>query len=150
MYQMLVSNICPGKEGGIMKNLLKIISLIFVISGLLFVSCSRQDTTPKTEGTTEKGMYGEKAGDTMEKASEAVSDYTEKAKETVSGYEEKSKEAIAEYGEQAKEQVYGYTKPAEEAAGKEVEKMDDKMEETKGTISDYDKKAKEALGGFGK
>ena len=149
-----------------MKKILEVLSIIFIISGFLFVSCSSQDTSPKTEGTTEKGMYGEKAGEAIESAKETVSNTAneamESAKETVSKtaseametaketVSEKTNDTITDYTEKAKEQVYGYTAPEKEAAGIEGEQTKDAMTKSEDTLGDYDKKAKDALSGFGK
>ncbi len=76
-----------------MKRILEIFSILFIVSGILFISCSKQDTELKTEGTTEKGILSEKAGEAMESAKETV---------------EKAEEAIADSGEKAKEKISQY------------------------------------------
>ncbi len=121
-----------------MKRIVEVLSIIFIISGFLFVSCSREDTALKTEGTTEKGMYGEKAGEAIESVKETVS---EQAKEIAGSYGEKAGEAIesvketvsekaadtmTDYTDKAKEKVYGYTAPEKEAAGVESEQASEK------------------------
>jgi len=117
-----------------MKRILEFLSIVFIISGFLFISCSTQDTAPKTEGTTEKGMYGEKAGEAMESVKETVSEKTgeamESAKETVS---EKATDTMTDYTDKAKEKVYGYTAPEKEAAGVEGEQTKDAMTESEGS-----------------
>ena len=120
-----------------MKRILEIFSILFIVSGLLFMSCSKQDTEPKMEGTTEKGVYGEKADDTMETVKETVSGYEEKAGEAMESAKEtveKAEEAIAESGEKAKEKVFGYTAPEKEAAAIEGEKAGDVMEKSDDTL----------------
>lgn len=118
-----------------MKKIFGIISVLFIASGLLFISCSKQDTEPKVERAAEKGVYSEKAGEMMETAKETVSGYAENAeeavesaKETVTEYGEKAKEKATEYTEQAKERVYGYTAPEKEAAETAGEKTGETME----------------------
>lgn len=98
-----------------MKKILGILSMFFIVSGLLLVSCSKQDTEPKTEQAAEEGIYSEKAGEMMETAEETISGYAEEAGEAMESAGEKVKETAAEYTEEAKERVYGYTEPEEEA-----------------------------------
>ena len=90
-----------------MKRMTEITSIIFIISGLLLVSCSKQDTEPIAKGAAEKATsYTEKAGKAMESAKETVSGYTEKAQEAASSYTEKAgdamesaKDTASEYGD---------------------------------------------------
>jgi opacity protein-like surface antigen len=72
------------------KMLVGVLSIVFLASSLLLVSCQK-----KEEPAAQTGGYGDKA-------KEGAAGYGEKGKEAAAGYGEKAKEGAAGYGEKAK------------------------------------------------